>query len=111
MNQTDNQRFIYDEPKLVENEKEEEQRQQQLLKNLYRDKNSGLFLLKDTKKFYEKAKAHAKLANVSYETIQRFKVRENCMCYSNSQIQISTFIILFASQRLKASPDQKLQRF
>ena len=51
----------------------DEQGQINLLKQLYRDKNSGLFLLKDTEKLYQNAKNHARLANVSRETIKKFK--------------------------------------
>ena len=52
----------------------DEQQQINLLTRLYRDKNSGLFLLKDTERLYQNARKHARLANVSRDTIKRFKV-------------------------------------
>ena len=51
----------------------DEQGQINLLKQLYRDRNSGLFLLKNTEKLYQNARKHARLANVSRETIKKFK--------------------------------------
>ena len=53
-----------------------EPQQINLLQRLYRDRNSGLFLLKNTETLYQNARSHAALANVSRETIKKFKVND-----------------------------------
>ena len=44
-----------------------------LLQKLYKDRTSGLFLLKNTDKIYRQAKRHAELASVTRATIEKFK--------------------------------------
>ena len=53
---------------------DDESTQINLLQKLYKDKNSGLFLLKNTQDIYREAKRHAELASVTRETIEKFKV-------------------------------------
>lgn len=52
-----------------------ERRQERLreLNNLYRDPKSNLFLVRDTKKIYEIAKAHSQLSQLTYGDVHAFK--------------------------------------